>query len=212
MAASVTITNPGFEADIASLQGGTSWSDAVPAGWSDPQGGDNTNFMELIAGFAGDGQVHLGFDGNELGLIYQDLGTVWAPNTQYTLTVGAGNRTGFGAGTGRFSLISSNEALPAAGPIGNGPYVLFAPTTGFSSDLDTATVSTVGNAFADATFQWVTGAVAPAGNLRLTVQSTGAVRLHLDNVRLDATVIPEPASAGLGLLISAFLFGRRRRP
>jgi hypothetical protein len=47
-AASVNIVNPGFEDDLALIQGGGGWSDAVPNGWSDPQGGDNTNFMETI--------------------------------------------------------------------------------------------------------------------------------------------------------------------
>jgi len=209
-AASVTIVNPSFEIDAAVVSGGGGWSDTVPTGWADPQGGDNTNFMEIIGGFSSEGEVHLGFDGNELGLVYQDLGTAWAPNTLYTLSVGVGNRGGFGAGTGRFSLMSSTEVLPAAGPVG-GPYTLFAPTTGFTTDLDTATLATADNTFATATFQWTTGAVAPAGNLRIAVQNTGASRLHVDNFSLDASPIPEPAMLGLSLAMGGLLLGRRRR-
>jgi hypothetical protein len=207
-AASVNIINPGFEDDVALVQGSGGWSDAVPNGWSDPQGGDNTNFMETIGGFASDGLAHLGFDGNEFGLIYQDLGTAWAANTTYTFTVGVGNRANWGAGTGRFSLTSSLDALPAPGAVG-GPYTLYTPS-GFFSDLDTSTIAPAGGTFGDATFSWTTGAVAPAGNLRISVQNLTGTRLHIDNIRLDATAIPEPTASVLGLLGAAFVLRRRR--
>ena len=206
-AAAVTINNHSFEA--AGLGAG-GWSDAAPAGWVDPQGDDNTNFLENISGFASEGTTHIGFDPNEFGLIYQDLSTAWAPNTVYTLTVGVGNRSGFGAGVGRFSLVSSTEALPAPGVAG-GPYSLFTPTTGFFTDRDTGTVATVANSFADTSFQWTTGAVAPAGNLRLVVQSNSSTRLHVDNFRLDATPVPEPAAAALSAVLAGVLLNRRRR-
>ncbi len=207
-AVGVTITNPGFEDDLGAAQAGGGWTDAVPTGWADPQGGDNTNFMEVIGGFASEGQVHLGFDGNELGMVYQDLGTAWAPNTTYTLTVGVGNRAGFGAGVGRFFLTSSFDALPAAGPVG-GPYSLYTPSV-FSADLDTFTIVPADNTFGDAVFTYTTGPVAPVGNLRIGVQQTSATRVHVDNWRLDATVIPEPSTAAV-LALAAGLVLRRRR-
>jgi hypothetical protein len=119
-----------------------------------------------------------------------------------------GNRANWGAGAGRFSLTSSLDALPAPGAVG-GPYTLYTPS-GFFSDLDTSTIAPAGGTFGDATFSWTTGAVAPVGNLRISIQSLNATRLHVDNVRLDATVIPEPAAGVLGLLGVAFVLRRRR--
>jgi len=206
-AVGVSINNHSFEADVLGAGG---WNDSIPAGWSDPQGGDNTNFLENIGGFASEGANHLGFDGNEFGMIYQDLSTPWAPNTAYTFTVGVGNRSGFGAGVGRFFLTSSLDALPPAGPFGNGPYSLYTPGSGWFVDYDTALTVPVGSAFGDATFTYVTGAAAPAGNIRIGVQQNSAVRIHLDNFRLDATVIPEPSTAA-ALALAAGLCLRRRR-
>ncbi len=207
-AASIPILNPGFELDTAAAAGGGGWTDAVPTDWSDPQGGDNTNFIENIGGFASEGSTHLGYDGNEFGMVYQDLSTAWAPNTSYTFTVGVGNRAGTGAGTGRFGLGSSLDVLSPAGPFG-GPYSLQTPSV-FFSDFNTATIvpDNGTNYFGDATFTFSTGAVAPAGNIRISVQEISGTRIHVDNFRLDA--IPEPSSlATLGL--AAGLLMRRRR-
>jgi hypothetical protein len=102
-AASITIVNSGFEADAGLVNGGTTWSDNTPTGWLDPDNpgsNPNSNFIENISGFSSDGIVHLGFDGNENGIIYQDLSTAWAPNMMYTLTLGVGNRTNTGAAWG----------------------------------------------------------------------------------------------------------------
>lgn len=207
-AASVTIVNPGFEA--AGLAAG-GWSDNAPTGWSDPQGNDNTNFIEVISGFASEGTHHLGFDGNEFGMVYQDLGVAWAPNTTYTLTVGVGNRSGTGAGTGRFGLGTSLDPVaPATNLGGNGPYFLHSPSV-FFADLDTSTVAPTGGTFADAIFTYTTGAVAPAGNVRISVQEISGTRIHIDNFRLDATPVPEPTVAGTAFLAAFGLTMLRRR-
>lgn len=207
--AALSIVNSGFETDAGILSGGTSWSNNAPTGWSDPQGNDNTNFLENIANFASNGIVHVGFDGNEFGMIYQDLSSAWAANTKYTLTVGVGNRAIHGAGTGRFGLGKSTDALSPGVPGDNGPYSLQTPSI-FFSDLDTATVAPDVDTFADTTFTFSTGAVAPAGNIRISAQWVAGPRLHVDNFRLDASPIPEPTSfAALGLTIG--LLSRRRR-
>jgi hypothetical protein len=209
-AAALNIVNPGFESDLATAQGNGGWSDAVPTGWSDPQGADNTNFLETIGGFASEGQVHLGFDGNEFGMVYQDLGVAWAPNTTYTLTVGVGRRGGFGAGLGRFGLGSSLDVLPASGPSPDGPYSLHTPSV-FFSDFDTATVAVTDGTFSDAVFSFTTGAIAPAGNVRVSVQEISATRIHVDNFRLDATAaVPEPSSVALLGVLSGLALRRRR--
>lgn len=205
-AAGVTITNSGFETDALGAGG---WSDAVPAGWSDPQGGDNTNFMENISGFASDGSNHLGFDGNEYGMIYQNLSAAWAPNTIYTFTVGVGNRNAnFGAGTGRFFLASSLEPLPPPGPF-DGPYSLYTPGSGWYTDYDTSLTVPAPTAFGDVTFTYTTGAVAPTGNIRIGVQEISGIRLHVDNFRLDATAIPEPSAAVILAMAVGLAFRRR---
>lgn len=201
-AASVTIANPGFESDALAAGG---WSDNAPTGWTDPEGNAGTNFMEHITGFASEGTNHLGFNGG-LSMVYQDLGTAWAPNTTYTLLVGVGNRTGFGAGTGRFGFWSTADAAPAAGA----PASILTPTVYFS-DVDTALVAPTGQTFADATVSFTTGAVAPAGNIRLSVQQNSGIRVHVDNFRLDATPVPEPTVAGTAFLAAFGLTMLRRR-
>ena len=209
-AAAVTITTPGFEDDLGTVGGPGGWSNNAPTGWIDPQGNDNTNFIENISSFASEGQLHLGFDANELGFVYQDLTAAWAPNTAYTFVVGVGNRAGTGAGTGRFGLGTSLDPVaPAVNLGGDGPYVLHTPSV-FFSDLNTSTVAPTGGTFADATFSFSTGAVAPAGNIRISVQSIDGVRIHVDNFRLDAVTIPEP-SALVTLGLAAGLLMRRRR-
>jgi hypothetical protein len=51
---------------------------------------------------------------------------------------------------------------------------------------------------------------APAGHLRISIQNLTAARLPADNVRLDATAIPEPAAGLLGLPGAACVLRRRR--
>jgi len=199
--AAVTINNPGFESDVLAVGG---WSDAVPSGWQDPAGPDNSNFIEYISGFSSEGTNHLGFDANEYGLVYQDLGTAWSPNTRYTLTFGVGNRNGtnFAAGTGRFGFGSSTEPVPSA-------FTPYTPLV-FSQDVFTGTYATVVGAFADTSITFTTGAVAPAGNIRISAQNldTGT-RLHIDNFRLDATPIPEPGTWAALALAGGFLLRRK---
>lgn len=199
--AAVTINNPGFETDVLAAGG---WSDAVPTGWQDPAGGDNSNFIEYIAGFSSEGTNHLGFDANEFGLVYQDLGTAWAPNTQYTLTIGVGNRnnTNFAAGTGRFGFGSSADPAPLA-------LTPYTPLV-YSQDVFTGTYATAAGMFADASITFTTGAIAPVGNIRISVQNmdTGT-RLHIDNLRLDATLVPEPGSCAVLALAGGLLLRRR---
>jgi hypothetical protein len=206
-AVAVNIVNPGFESDAGLLTAGTTWSDNTPTGWLDPDnpgGNPNSNFLENIAGFSSDGIVHLGFDATENGIVYQDLSTAWAPNTKYTLTVGVGNRSGFGAGNGMFGLTSTNDGVVAS----NDSFSL-AP---FSQVVNTSIAASVAGSFADISLVFTTGALAPAGNIRLFVKEVDTVsRIHVDNFRLDAApAVPEPSTAAV-LTLGAGLLRRRRR-
>jgi hypothetical protein len=206
-ATAVTIINPGFESDVGLVNAGTTWSDNTPTGWQDPDNpgaNPNSNFIENIGGFASEGIVHLGFDANENGIIYQDLSTAWAPNTKYTLTLGVGRRANFGAGQALIGL-SSNSGLV----VSNDTFA----TAAFQSVVSTGNFAITDGTFADTTLVFTTGAVAPAGNIRLFVKEVDTVsRIHVDNFRLDATlVVPEPSTVATLLAGAGLLIRRRRR-
>ncbi len=198
-AVSVAITNPGFETDA---QGAGGWSDNVPTGWNDPNGNSNDNFMENITGFASEGVMHLGMErpgavtAGTRNYVYQDLATAWAPNTKYTLTVGVGNRSGFGQGA---TVLAFGSTSDAAG-------VFTASTTVAENSNPNP------NTFQDFTLEFTTGAVAPTGNIRIYGENISAgIRTHFDNFRLDAIAVPEPASLAAGLMGGLGLMIRRRR-
>jgi hypothetical protein len=200
-AAQVIVSNSSFE-DQALSAGG--WTNNTPPGWQEPppvNGGDS--FTEYIAGFSSDGVNHEGIANRSF--IFQDLGVPAQPLTSYTLTVGVGNRNDNFTQPGNISRFS----LLAGGETG---------TVIATRDVDAST-------FADGSFQdfsaiGVTGAAAPAGNLtiRLEVVSTGtppgnADRAHFDNVRLDASPVPEPSALGVlsAVSVAGLGLGRRRR-
>jgi hypothetical protein len=84
-------------------------------------------------------------------------------------------------------------------------------TAAFSQTVNTGTIATVPGTFADMTLVFTTGAVAPTGNIRLFVKEVDpATRIHVDNFRLDGTLVPEPSSAA-AILFGAGLLIRRRR-
>ena len=197
IAAPVPITNPSFESPDLSPGG---WSDVTPTGWIDTQGDTNHNFVEEIAGFAAEGAQHLGFESipfqGSFSLMYQDLPAAWAANTIYTLTVGIGNRANFGGGFPRISLGSSTSLDPG----------LFEATEAFDGNAVPL------NTFADRQLQFTTGSVAPGGNVRIVLSNDPGGRVHFDNVRLDATPVPEPSTLAIaGLAGAAMLLRRRRR-
>jgi hypothetical protein len=205
-AASITIVNPGFESDAGLVNAGTTWSDNTPTGWLDPDNpgtNANSNFLENIGGFASDGIVHLGFDANENGIIYQDLSTAWAPNTKYTLTLGVGRRAGFGAGQALIGLASNSGTV-----VSNDSF----STAAFSSLVNTGNFVLSDGTFADTSLTFTTGAVAPTGNIRLFVKEVDTVsRIHVDNFRLDAVTVPEPSTLALLGACTGLLIRRRRR-
>lgn len=197
-AAPVTVNNFSFEEpDVGN--GGPTWSNVTPPGWQEPVTDGGDSFTEEIPGFASEGEQHEGIQ--NLYHIWQDLGVPAEPLTIYTLTVGVGNRNDsftFPGNMSRFSLL-------AGGPTG---------TVIATRDVDAETLPD--GTFADFSVTGVTAAVAPSGNLtiRLEVASTGPEpalddRAHFDNVRLDATLIPEPSVVGIIGLAACGLMARR---
>jgi hypothetical protein len=198
--AQVFVSNHSFEDQVLSAGG---WTDNTPPGWQEPTPNGPNSFTEEISLFVADGENHEGI-GN-LSYIFQDLGVPAQPLTSYTLTVAVGNRNDTYSQPGnisRFSLLAGGE---------NGTVIA-------TRDVDASTFQDL--SFMDFSVTGVTAAAAPAGNLtiRLEVASAGtnpvnADRGHFDNVRLDATPIPEPSALGAigGVSLAGLGLWRRRR-
>lgn len=141
--------------------------------------------------------------------IYQVLGTTVAANTIYTMTVDIGDRTDLGPGSPVLRL-GTVSATPTA-------------TDDYGLNLLTGTIvaNTIplnGAGASDGWETWITTfttGASPTGfgdALRVELENVGGAQALFDNVRLDASPIPEPSAAvllGLGGL--AFVLRRRRQ-
>ena len=140
----------------------------------------------------GDG-VQLAYINASGNSIYQDVGLL-QPLTIYTLTIAAGTRTDFGAGSsGSISLVNG--------------------TSDTGTVLSSLAITPPALTFTDFTTTFTTGA-GVVGDLTIVLKTTssGNSEVNFDNVRLDATAAPEPTSAALLLGSGAMLLLRRRRP
>lgn len=187
-AAALVINNYSFE-DPVQVPGGyqfaiTSWTTGGSSGVWDPAG----------AWLGTMGPVP---DGKQVGWINGDtvsqtLSDVLLPNTVYTFKIDVGGRTdGLNPGTGySVSLFAGANLLTAVVPV--------TPPTGAWTTL---------------TANYATGALVLPGNLKIEIAYLGVSQFDFDNVRLDATPVPEPGQfafiAGLGL--AAFAGSRRFR-
>ena len=88
--APVSVGDFSFEGNSLAVNG---YAYNIGPEWTGTSGSINGNaFEEYIPGFSSDGTDHLGM---ELGYdVWQDLAVTYQANTRYTLTVGAGNRSG----------------------------------------------------------------------------------------------------------------------
>lgn len=186
----IVVKNAGFEEPV---QGPGGWTNTLPD-WQGPAVAGNS-FIEHISGFAADGVNHLGMA--EATEVSQDVGVGLLPNTTYELTVGVGRRNASFTVAGnesRFGLYVGGDAEAGGTLVAEATYNAF--------PLNDAQ-------FVDQTLSYTTGAVVPAGNLHISLRSTGANRAHYDNVRLWA--VPEPSSIAMTLVGLLGVVGRLRR-
>jgi hypothetical protein len=196
-AASITLQNPGFEAPNLT-EGGPTWSNdlATGGGWLNQDNSESSgnSFIEAIGGFSAEGAQHIGME-SAWG-VGQDTGIVFQANTRYTLTVAVGNR-------------NTNFS-----PVGNiSQYGLVDGIGGIHSS-DSVDASTLpGSTFVDApalVFDVPAGSPLIGEPVIIGLASAGPGRAHFDNIRLDASVIPEPTSGLLAGLAGLMLLRRKR--
>ena len=204
----VTVNNFSFEQDVT---GGSTVT--PPTGWTAFYDGQPGNFIgsQAAAGgqYPGSPPLTSPGDGNQFMYInngggvgvtdgvYQNVGTLLA-DTTYTLTVAIGSRSDWGGGNGQ-GTISLLNGIDQTGTVLASTTSDVAPQTG---------------TFTDFTATFTTGA-SVSGDLIIDLAVPGTAAFaqgDFDNVLLDATPVPEPATCGLlggGLLLS--LIARRRK-
>ncbi len=175
--------------------------------WPDPgprrrrgAGSSNTAFTEHIVGFASDGVNHTGVqEGQEVA---QNLGVSAPANTTLTLTVAVGNRNpnfSVAGNESRFGIYAGGSAQAGGTLLAEGV-------------IDASVFAE--SAFVDTTLVFNTGASPVAGDLWISLQSTGTNRAHFDNIRLDSVPpIPEPSTIVLLVMgcLGMIWMKRRRR-
>ncbi|MEM7387682.1 MAG: hypothetical protein AAF514_22330, partial [Verrucomicrobiota bacterium] len=196
LAAPIVVNNASFERPAQDPGG---WlnelTDPEPnpeAGGSDWLGqngsSDGNTFIEYINGFNSEGNQHLGMQGNYY--VFQNTGVPWKADTGYTLTVGVGNR---GENPGALTIIGLTASAEEPGPDNTLP---FANANDYLEDalyLSGAgmTIDSGANpslSFTDYTVSFVTGAIAPTGNVVIFLGDEGTTqRSHFDNIRLEVT-------------------------
>jgi len=233
-AAPIAVNNPGFEADLAAAN---TFPALIPQGWAlyDPQtifngsnravGVLNPTGSTFFPGGAPEGSnVALTWldDGEGAGNhhplgLRQTLGVDLAANTRYTLSVEVGNiDSGIGSppfdGFGFFNI----KGFPGYA------VQLLAGGVVIGEDNNALGNSIAEGTFATSTVQVVTGAsVLPGQTLEirlvnLNLPGTTAepgIEVDFDNVRLDATALPSPATLWLfgGAWAGWMGLGRRKR-
>ena len=174
--APVSVGDFSFEGNSLAVNG---YAYNIGPEWTGTSGSINGNaFEEYIPGFSSDGTDHLGM---ELGYdVWQDLAVTYQANTRYTLTVGAGNRSG------------------ATQPGNDSQYIL-ADSTGAEHANGSFNASSVSvGSFGDApalVFDTPDSPTAVGKTVRILLRSRGTGRSHFDNIRLDATSLIPPGGA-----------------
>lgn len=210
IAAPVAIPNCSFETGAPGYWNATEWTHAgvgpdqtVEIKDVSVMGRNGAKFVNLaVTGSSG------GPDLSQIALFSASLGSYQA-NTEYTLTVGIANThdwnssdamkasIGLATGTDLASILQVNEwSLRNDGSVGD--YIPY-------------------NQFADKSFSYTTAAAGgPIGQnlhvvLRFTHDADWFKNVIFDNVRLDATSVPEPTSLAAFLTGATVLLARRRK-
>ena len=147
-----------------------------------------------------------GLSGTGSGYIQQTLTATVAANTQYTLTAALGHRT--------VDSGAAATASPVTIELRSGSVSLAAGTFDPSGGIWADTGALPDDIWADATLVFTTSATpAQLGQpltIRFTKSGASGNYMDFDNVRLDATLVPEPQVAILGALAGLGLLRRRR--
>ncbi len=209
--ASITVADPSFESNVGGDMAAGGWSNNLSPEWEERGGVDNGDaFEEFIPGFSAEGTDHVGV--NLGGYIWQDTGVALQPNTTYTLSLAAGNR----AGQSNVGNVTTYSILAGATNLGVATYATAADVVadnGLTLATQTVNATTLAaeGTFADApSLVFTTGAVVPAENVVIFLGADGVGRSHFDNIRLDASPVPEPSTSLLGVLAGLALLRRRR--
>ena len=180
-AVAISVQNQSFE-----IPGGAAFTYPQATSWV----GSSFTEISTEVGLSGGHLIRYnGQNANTTGS--QDLGVGFLANSVYLLTISIGDRaTGDLSGTVNFGL--------TAGGINQGTF----------TQVTTAQVA--GQTFQDFNYTFTTGAVAPTGNVGIKLEASGG-RGQFDNVRLDASAIPEPSTALCAMIGGLALLRRRRR-
>jgi hypothetical protein len=197
-AASVTITNPGFESPDLTTAGGNTWTnDLAPGGgWlnADNSTSNGGSFIEVIGGFSSEGTQHIGVA--PAWGVGQDAGILFEANTRYTLLIAAGNRLNQSA-AGNLTQYGFSDGV--GGIHGSATFDAFA--------------NVAAGSFSDApafVFDVPAGSPLIGQPVIVGLASAGPGRSHFDNIRLDASAIPEPTTGLLAGLAGLMLLRRKR--
>ncbi len=224
--AAISITNHSFEDDVIPRNGNpanqtansddwflTSSSSSIISGWTiwddGRNDGNNANYFLVSAADDSFWNAQLNntpeADANDQAFgsaerdIYQELATTLVANTTYTMTIDIGNRVGGG-----------NAGNPGTPEI----YLGYGSTPGvnYLISIDNASLpAQIDGDWVKWSGQFTTGA-SPVGEgqaLRVELNNGSNVG-WFDNVRLDATPIPEPSAAILLAAAGVGLFRRKR--
>lgn len=205
----VPLQNASFESPTGNSPNGLFDSpDGAIGAWSYTRSGvlpqtlTNVAFVPSLLATDGSNVADLSFVVAAVGglSLYQDTGVSWLPDTIYTLTFDADQLSTVSLLSGA-SVSLMGGALPVAS----------------LSDASLLGLLDGAGVLNEVSFSFLTGSVAPTGNLgvRFTIGGIADVLgagLVVDNVRLDATPnpVPEPSTAFLAGLAALQLFKRRR--
>lgn len=211
----IPISNSSFEVPDAA----GSFIVGVPDDWTGSPGLADA-FVEAHAavGFSGgDGAQYAGMDSGG-AYIYQDLGVAFAANTNYAIDLAGVHRSGFTHGTVEFGLFSSDAIGTDLGTAGfmdlQGVWTGSGNPDGddmFNVLRDASALQAIGSGALGAPYSYATGGAAPTGNVVVFIRNSAGNRVNFDNVRLDASPVPEPATVLLLAASGAALTAARKR-